>query len=84
MAQFPLRLQHRLSASGTDLGIVRNPDDVNAVRATGADAGVCDLEHGTLGQVASFSMEWTRSSSPSVPAREVARQSGPAVGGVPR
>jgi uncharacterized protein YbjT (DUF2867 family) len=51
--QIALRLQRLLSATGhTVLGIVRNPDHVDDVRATGADAVVCDLEHATLDQVA--------------------------------
>jgi uncharacterized protein YbjT (DUF2867 family) len=51
--QVALRLQRLLTADGHAVGgIVRNPDHVGDVRATGADAVVCDLENTTLDQVA--------------------------------
>jgi uncharacterized protein YbjT (DUF2867 family) len=50
--QIALRLQRLLSADGHAVaGIVRNPDHVDDVRATGADAVVCDLEHAAPDEV---------------------------------
>ena len=51
--QIALRLQRILTAGGHPaLGIVRNPAHLDDVRASGADAVVCDLEHADLDQVA--------------------------------
>jgi uncharacterized protein YbjT (DUF2867 family) len=51
--QVALRLQRLLTADGHAVGgIVRNPDHVDDVRATGADAVVCDLETTALDQLA--------------------------------
>ena len=51
--QVALRLERRLTADGHAVGgIVRNPDHVDDVRATGADALVCDLEHTARDHVA--------------------------------
>ena len=51
--QIALRLQRILTAGGHPaLGIVRNPAHIDDVRASGADAVVCDLEHADLDQVA--------------------------------
>jgi uncharacterized protein YbjT (DUF2867 family) len=51
--QVALRLERLLTADGHAVGgIVRNPDHVDDVRATGADAVVCDLEHSALDEVA--------------------------------
>jgi uncharacterized protein YbjT (DUF2867 family) len=51
--QVALRLQRLLTADGHTVGgIVRNPDHVDDVRTTGADAVVCDVEHTALDQVA--------------------------------
>jgi uncharacterized protein YbjT (DUF2867 family) len=51
--QIALRLQRALTATGhAALGIVRDPAHIDDVRATGADAVVCDLEHAALDQVA--------------------------------
>jgi uncharacterized protein YbjT (DUF2867 family) len=51
--QIALRLQRLLTADGHAVGgIVRNPDHVDDVRAAGADALVCDLEHAALDEVA--------------------------------
>jgi uncharacterized protein YbjT (DUF2867 family) len=48
-----LRLERLLAAAGhTAVAIVRNPDHVGDVRATGADALVCDLEATDLDAVA--------------------------------
>jgi uncharacterized protein YbjT (DUF2867 family) len=51
--QVALRLERLLTADGHAVGgIVRNPDHVDDVRATGADALVCDLEHADVDEVA--------------------------------
>jgi uncharacterized protein YbjT (DUF2867 family) len=51
--QVALRLQRLLTADGHTVdGIVRNPDHVGDVRATGADAVVCDLETTALDRLA--------------------------------
>ena len=51
--QIALRLQRILTAGGHPaLGIVRNPAHIDDVRASGADAVVCDLEQADLDQVA--------------------------------
>ena len=50
--QIALRLERLLVAGGhTALGIVRNPDHVDGVRATGAEALVLDLEDGAVDDV---------------------------------
>ncbi|MGH9212829.1 MAG: NAD(P)H-binding protein [Acidimicrobiales bacterium] len=51
--QIALRLLRGLSAAGQSaVGIVRNPDHVDDVRATGAAAVVCDLEQAAVEEVA--------------------------------
>ena len=51
--QVALRLERRLTEDGHAVGgIVRNPDPVDDVRATGADALVCDLEHTAIDHMA--------------------------------
>jgi nucleoside-diphosphate-sugar epimerase len=48
-----LRLTGLLSAQGDKvIGLVRNPDHVEDVRAAGADPVVCDLEHSTVEEIA--------------------------------
>jgi uncharacterized protein YbjT (DUF2867 family) len=48
-----LRLERALTGRGdTAVGLVRNPDHVADVRATGAEAAVCDLESTAVGAVA--------------------------------
>ena len=48
-----LRLAARLVAQGdTVIGLIRNPDHAPAVRATGAEPVVCDLEQATVGEIA--------------------------------
>jgi uncharacterized protein YbjT (DUF2867 family) len=51
--QIALRLQRLLTAAGhTAVGIVRNPDHLDDVRATGAEAVLCDLEQASVEEVA--------------------------------
>ncbi|WP_229401611.1 NAD(P)H-binding protein [Micromonospora okii] len=46
-------LQTDLAGRGdTPVGLIRNPDHAPALRATGAQARVCDLEHADVAQVA--------------------------------
>jgi uncharacterized protein YbjT (DUF2867 family) len=53
--QIALRAQRQLVDAGhTALGIVRNPDHVAEVEATGADAAILDLEAATVDQVAAL------------------------------
>lgn len=48
-----LRLGRRLAERGdTVLGLIRNPDHAEDVRAAGAEPVVCDLEHATVEAVA--------------------------------
>jgi nucleoside-diphosphate-sugar epimerase len=48
-----LRLATRLAAQGdTVIGLIRNPDHADDVRATGAEPVVCDLEDATVGAIA--------------------------------
>jgi nucleoside-diphosphate-sugar epimerase len=48
-----LRLTGLLSAQGDKIiGLVRNPDHAEDVRAAGADPVVCDLEHSTVEEIA--------------------------------
>jgi nucleoside-diphosphate-sugar epimerase len=48
-----MRLTPRLLARGDSvIGLIRNPDHADDVRATGADAVVCDLEHASVEEVA--------------------------------
>src|SRR5262245_40281857 len=51
--QVALRLERLLAAAGhTSVGIVRNPDQIDDVRAAGADAVICDLEEADVDTVA--------------------------------
>jgi uncharacterized protein YbjT (DUF2867 family) len=51
--QIALHLQRLLTAAGhTAVGIVRNPDHLDDVRATGAEAVLCDLEQASVEEVA--------------------------------
>jgi nucleoside-diphosphate-sugar epimerase len=48
-----MRLASRLVARGdTVIGLIRNPDHADDVRALGAEPVVCDLEHGTVEEIA--------------------------------
>ena len=48
-----MRLAVLLLARGdTVTGLIRNPDHVADVRATGADPVVCDLEHASVDEIA--------------------------------
>ncbi len=48
-----MRLSRLLAARGdTVTGLIRNPEHAAEVRATGADAVVCDLEHATIEELA--------------------------------
>ena len=48
-----MRLTPRLLARGdTVIGLIRNPDHAAAVRATGAEPVVCDLEHAAIDEIA--------------------------------
>src|ERR1700749_2643696 len=48
-----MRLSRRLISRGdTVVGLIRNPDHADDVRATGADPVLCDLEHATVREVA--------------------------------
>lgn len=48
-----MRLASRLIARGdTVIGLIRNPDHADDVRALGAEPVVCDLEHGTVAEIA--------------------------------
>jgi nucleoside-diphosphate-sugar epimerase len=47
-----MRLSERLVARGdTVIGLIRNPDHADDVRATGAEPVVCDLEHATVQEI---------------------------------
>ena len=53
--QIALLLERRLTEIGDEaVGIVRNPDHVADVEATGAEAAVLDLEHATVEEVAAL------------------------------
>lgn len=53
--QIALLLERRLTESGDEaVGIVRNPDHVADVEATGAEAAVLDLEHATVEELAAL------------------------------
>ena len=53
--QVALLLERRLTEIGDEaVGIVRNPDHVADVEATGAEAAVLDLEHATVEEVAAL------------------------------
>ncbi|MEU5781683.1 NAD(P)-binding oxidoreductase [Micromonospora lupini] len=48
-----LRLERHLAARGdTAVGLIRNPDQADALRAAGATPIVCDLEHADVDEVA--------------------------------
>jgi nucleoside-diphosphate-sugar epimerase len=48
-----MRLARRLVARGdTVIGLIRNPDHADDVRATGAEPVLCDLEHATEPEIA--------------------------------
>ena len=48
-----MRLAPRLIERGdTVIGLIRNPDHAEAVRGTGAEPVLCDLEHATIEEVA--------------------------------
>jgi uncharacterized protein YbjT (DUF2867 family) len=48
-----MRLATRLVARGDAvIGLIRNPDHADDVRATGAEPVVCDLEHATVQEIA--------------------------------
>jgi nucleoside-diphosphate-sugar epimerase len=48
-----MRLTERLVALGDGVvGLIRNPDHADDVRAAGADPVVCDLEHATVAEIA--------------------------------
>lgn len=53
--QIALLLERRLTELGDEaVGIVRNPDHVDDVAATGAEAAVLDLEHATVEELAAL------------------------------
>ncbi len=53
--QIALLLERRLTEIGDEaVGIVRNPDHVADVEATGAEAAVLDLEHATVEELAAL------------------------------
>ena len=53
--QIALLLERALTERGDEaVGIVRNPDHVAAVEATGAEAAVLDLEHATVEELAAL------------------------------
>ncbi len=53
--QIALLLERRLTELGDEaVGIVRNPDHVEDVAATGAEAAVLDLEHATVEELAAL------------------------------
>ena len=53
--QIALLLERRLTEGGDEaVGIVRNPDHVADVEATGAEAAVLDLEHATVEELAAL------------------------------